>query len=105
MNFAEKHFWDAIAIPPTKWQQHPFGDLGNGFWAVGVIGKSVVWYNDIEDGFNISAYETFGIIPESEYWCNQDDLEWPIRHLLREVLTGEATAGKFGPPIEGEYQP
>jgi hypothetical protein len=46
--------WESIRIDVTKWQLHPWGDEGNGFWVVGLIGSNVLWYNDIEDGFNWS---------------------------------------------------
>ena len=44
------------AIPPQKWSQSPYGDEGGGFWAVAVFGSKVLWYNDIEDGFNVSHF-------------------------------------------------
>ena len=72
-----------IAIAPAKWQLSPWGDEGGGFWAVAVMNDRVVWYNDIEDGFNVSRFEHHGTIPPTEYWCNQDSL----RHALHR-LTG-----------------
>ena len=57
---------------PKKWQQHPYGDQGGGFWAVAILGRTVIWYNDIEEGFNVSAYSQYGEI--GVYWCNQDSL-------------------------------
>jgi hypothetical protein len=103
MNPVERRFWDAISINPEKWEQVPYGVQGGGFWAVAILGKTVVWYNDIEDGFNYSSYERFGTIPTEEYWCNQDELEWPVRRLMRYVDTGQAASGRFGPPAPGEY--
>lgn len=103
MNPLERRFWDAVAISPQKWQQKPYGDHGNGFWAVAIIGRIVVWYNDIEDGFNRSHYADYGVIPENEYWCNQDDLELQVKQLMDTVATGNDSAGKFGPPQPGEY--
>jgi hypothetical protein len=105
MNPLERRFWDAIAIAPQKWEQTPYGNDGGGFWAVAILGTTVIWYNDIEDGFNRSTYQSFGTIPDNEYWCNQDDLEWPIRDLMRLVSTGEPPSGRFGPPIPGEFRP
>ncbi len=64
--------WEAIRIPPTKWSCSPMGDLGGGFWVVGVHERTVLWYNDIEDGFNQSPFVQEGVI--SEYRCNQADL-------------------------------
>ena len=60
MEHPTRRLWNAIRIEPQKWKLHPWGDMGGGFWAVGVIGRHVVWFNDIEDGFNISPYEVAG---------------------------------------------
>jgi hypothetical protein len=103
MNPLERRFWDAIAIQSEKWQQSPYGTMGNGFWAVAIIGKIVVWFNDIEDGFNRSTYSQYGTIPEDEYWCNQDDLELQVKQIMDIVATGRDSAGRFGPPKPGEY--
>jgi hypothetical protein len=71
------------AITPEKWSQSPWGNLGGGFWAVAVCGERVLWYNDIEDGFNVSRFDQRGIIPDDEYWCNQDPLKWALPRLVR----------------------
>lgn len=65
-------FWERIRIRPAKWALPPWGDQGNGFWVVAVVGEECVWYNDIEDGFNVSRYEAVGRI--ADYWCNQSEL-------------------------------
>ncbi|MCK5941671.1 MAG: hypothetical protein KAI24_06865, partial [Planctomycetes bacterium] len=67
---------------PTKWQLHPWGDLGGGFWVVGVLGSHVVWFNDIEEGFNHSVFVREGEIPGDQYWCNQDELHQCLARLL-----------------------
>ena len=41
------------------WASHPYGDLGGGFWVVALLGETVVWFNDIEDGFNRSHFCRF----------------------------------------------
>jgi hypothetical protein len=87
--------WDLMRIPPAKWALSPWGDLGGGFWVVGIIAMRVVWFNDIEDGFNVSRYTTPGLI--DEYWCNQSELQHTIHSLLRQIETG-VTFGKSGPP-------
>ncbi len=61
--------WEDMRIDPEKWQCPPWGNEGGGFWAVAVKGGEVVWYNDIEDGFNVSPFGTRGII--DEYRCEQ----------------------------------
>ena len=86
MSEAELRLWEAVRIQPQKWQQHPYGDQGGGFWAVGLIGATVIWYNDIEDGFNRSRFSTFGTI--DDYWRNQDELETTIDYLLNVLSRG-----------------
>lgn len=71
--------WRRISIEPEKWRCSPYGDRGGGFWVVAVEGASVVWFNDIEGGFNISRFSSRGTI--DEYWCNQDDFGVVLRNL------------------------
>lgn len=78
----QRRLWDSICITPKKWRLSPWGDAGGGFWAVAIAGKKVIWYNDIEDGFNCSPYSEAGVI--DEYWCNQDELQWTVGRLLAE---------------------
>ena len=99
MTIQQRNFWESIKIDPEKWQQHPYGDQGGGFWAVGVLGRTVIWYNDIEDGFNRSRYTKYGEI--EAYWCNQDELEWVIKNLMHEVEDGEPS----GPYSNLQQQP
>lgn len=101
MSVGQRRLWEVIRISPQKWKLEPWGNQGNGFWVVGIIGNAVLWYNDIEDGFNRSKFSEFGTI--GEYWCNQDELEWAIQFVLNEIRTGEPPAPGFGPPIPGEY--
>jgi hypothetical protein len=88
----ERALFARTAIAPAKWQLSPWGDLGGGFWVVAVMDDRVLWYNDIEDGFNVSRFTAAGTIPSAEYWCNQDELRWAIAAL------GGKPQGKFGPP-------
>ena len=78
--------WNAIRIVPQKWTQSPYGFDGGGFWVVGLIGQTVLWYNDIEEGFNRSQYSTLGTI--DDYWCNQDELEVTIDFLMTALEKG-----------------
>ena len=72
-------FFAQVRITPVKWRQSPWGV--EGFWAVAVNGDQVLWYNDIEDGFNVSRFVIRGEIPDDEYWCNQDSLKWALPRL------------------------
>ena len=96
MSIPQRRLWDAIRVDPEKWQQDPYGDQGGGFWAVAILGNVVVWYNDIEGGFNRSRYTRYGEI--GQYYCNQDQLEWTIQHLLNEINSGEPSGLFAGPP-------
>lgn len=95
MSFAERRLWGLVRIEPEKWSLSPWGDQGGGFWAVGLLGKHVIWYNDIEDGFNVSRCAERGVI--GEYWCNQGSLQPVLWDLLRQIEMGEVP-GAFGPP-------
>jgi hypothetical protein len=85
MEQAHRRLWDAIQIRPERWLQHPYGDAGGGFWAVGLIGRTVIWYNDLEDGFNRSLYSSYGLI--DDYWRNDDELDVAIQYLAN-ALSG-----------------
>lgn len=88
MTDKEKRYWEAVKIPPEKWEEETYGAQGGGFWAVGLLGKSVLWYNDIEDGFNVSSFSKYGRI--DEYWANQDDLLPLIRRFAFYLEQGKA---------------
>jgi hypothetical protein len=90
MSEASRRLWDAVRIPPEKWKQHPYGDTGNGFWVVGLVGRTAIWFNDIEDGFNRSVYSTYGVI--EDYWCNQDELNVTIDYLANALAGGRDLA-------------
>ena len=90
MTEANRRLWDAVRIPPEKWQQHPYGDAGRGFWVVALVGRTVIWYNDIEEGFNRSAYSEYGTI--DDYWCNQDELDIAIEYLASALRAGRDLA-------------
>lgn len=86
MTEAQQRLWSAIRIDPEKWQQHPYGDGGGGFWTVALIGRTAIWYNDLENGFNRSAYTTYGVI--DDYWCNDDELDVTMQYLLNALTLG-----------------
>ena len=61
------NFWALIKIQPQKWQESEYGNEGGGFWVVAIFGNTVIYFNDIEEGFNLLSYSTYGQI--SEYCC------------------------------------
>jgi len=100
MSPPQSRLWSVIKVMPEKWRQSPYGDTGGGFWVVAVLGELVLWYNDIEEGFNISRHKNFNEI--KDYWCNQDELEWAVQALLNLIQDGYAPP-TCSPPIVGEY--
>ena len=96
LNGELSNFWELIRINPSKWQEPTYGTEGNGFWVVAICGKHIIWYNDIEEGFNISTYSIYGEI--NEYRCNQDELSWTVERLFSLVKFGGELTGNAGPP-------
>jgi hypothetical protein len=86
---AVKDAWERIRIEPEKWQCSPWGDEGGGFWVVALRPDEVVWYNDIEDGFNTSPFTTRGVI--AEYRCNQTEFG-QLLATLPEAIAAEGFA-------------
>lgn len=78
-------FWNLIKIKPSKWHEAEYGDEGGGFWVVAVFENTVIFYNDIEDGFNISSYAAYGQI--SEYASEQAELDWIVLGLYNRIKT------------------
>ena len=77
------NFWQLIKIEPEKWQEVEYGNEGGGFWVVAICGRNIIWYNDIENGFNISTYSNYGKI--DEYICNKDQINWTIMELFSKI--------------------
>lgn len=100
----QQRFFDVIRIDPERWAQAPYGDDTGGFWVVGLLGRTVIWYNEIENGFNRSRYSTYGTI--DEYWCNTDRLEEALQRLMDALnpdLAG-SSSGRASPPKPGPYR-
>jgi hypothetical protein len=102
MSVRQAKLWHIIQIQPNKWAPESRSTSGASFWAVGLIGRTVIWFNDIEDGFNRSSYDQYGII--KEYWCNQDELEHAIQKLLDAIDTGYEVGGFCGAPKPGTFE-
>jgi hypothetical protein len=86
--------WERMQVEPQKWRCSPWGDAGGGFWVVAELPGQVVWFNDIEGGFNVSPFTTRGVI--DEYWCNQNDFHEFLQSLpearVAEEFVDEAPA-------------
>lgn len=102
MNPQQASLWKVVHVSPHKWEEKSFGKPGDGFWVVAIIGATVIWYNDIEDGFSRSRYTSFGTI--DEYWCNQDELELTLQYVLNLIETGQETRPRRSPPIPSVFE-
>lgn len=91
------NFWNLINISPEKWNESDFGNEGNGFWVVAICGRKIIWYNDIEEGFNISNYTKYGNI--NEYYSNQDELNIAILRLFELISFGGDITGQSSSPM------
>ncbi|MFP9112868.1 hypothetical protein ACLI1A_02930 [Flavobacterium sp. RHBU_3] len=87
MSITELALWHYIKITPEKWQETEYGNEGSGFWVVGIFGRQVLWYNDIEEGFNVSSYSKYGEI--GTYACEQDELNTVVYRLYEDIKTGK----------------
>ena len=95
MSLPVKRVWEVIKIYPEKWHHASFRNEAE-FWVVAIFGNTVIWYNDIEEGFNRSRYIKYGEI--QEYWCNQDNLEWTLEHVSDEIKDGHNSGAYASPP-------
>ncbi len=80
------NLWELIVVYPAHWQHRTSPVLASKFWVVAIFGEYVIWYNDIEEGFNISRYNEHGTI--GEYWANQDDLDECVRRVHGMIYWG-----------------
>lgn len=92
--------WERVRIEPEKWRCSPWGDRGGGFWAVAEIAGEVVWYNDVEEGFNTSPFTVRGVI--AEYRCSQSRFDEVLRALPEARTAEDFAAGRpsSGVPVE-----
>ena len=68
--------WKKVEIIPKLWK---IRDKSYFMWAVGIKEDRVIFYNEIEEGFNISIYHSKGII--NDCWCNQDTIRQTLHSL------------------------
>ncbi len=99
MDATELALWHYIKIDPEKWQETEYGNKGGGFWAVGIFGRQVLWYNDIEEGFNVSSYRNYGVI--GNYTCEQNELNTVLYRLHEDIKTGKNFYNLAPSGIEG----
>lgn len=52
----------------------------DGFWVVAVIGNRVLWYNHVEQGFNVSVFSSYGCI--EKYESRKDDFDTAFKKVM-----------------------
>lgn len=80
---AHLKFWEYIKMAPEKWAERTVGEQGGGFWVVAMIGKKVIYYNDIEEGYNLSPFTNYGEI--DDYYAGQSELHEMIESLHKDI--------------------
>ncbi len=74
------YFWNSIKIVPEK-RQVPSYSNEDYFWIVGKIKNYMIYYNDIEEGFNISLENNLSYIEVTS--AEQDELHFALIKLLK----------------------
>jgi hypothetical protein len=80
-------FWEFIKIDPERWHAQKYGSGSASFWAVGLFGQRVIWYNEIESqsvtGFVLSNYHAYGQIGDRH--TPEDELRYLVEQLIRHI--------------------
>ena len=80
-------FWELIKIDPERWHAQKYGSGSHSFWAVGLFGQRVIWYNEIESrcvtGFVLSDYHAYGQIGDQR--THETELRYHVEQLIRHI--------------------
>jgi hypothetical protein len=79
-----------VAVEPYRAPLTRYGTI-NTVVVVARNGNEVIYYEDEEEGFNVSPISPDGTI--LEHWCNQDELKFALNYWIE----GRIPSGKFGP--------
>jgi hypothetical protein len=82
--------WNRYTVEPFLAPIVRYGEMES-LVVVARRGNDVIYWEDIEDGFNVSPIAGDGRI--LEHWCNHDEL----KHALNAWIEGRRVPGKFGP--------
>ncbi len=83
----EKAFWQFIRIKPEKWVDKSYTHEVVEFFVVGIFGHRVVYYNDIEEGFNVCEFEKYGKFNGGG--ANQNHFHEYISHRFTFISSGK----------------
>lgn len=74
-------FWNQIKISPEIWKCTDV--IEDNFWVVALHLNDVIWYNDIEEGFNVSRFKIKGQI--LEYTASKHELSFAVKALKNRI--------------------
>lgn len=74
------YFWNSIKIVPEKRKVPSYCD-NDYFWIVGKTQKHIIYYNDIEEGFNTSFDNNLSYIEVTS--SEQDELHFALIKFLK----------------------
>ena len=55
-------------------------EIDEGFWVVAVKGNRALWYNHVEQGFNVSPFSSYGCI--DKYESRKDDFDTAFKKVM-----------------------
>lgn len=100
MSHEQRRFWEMIKLLPEEWELKNYGAC----WVVGLIGRTVIYYNHFEHGFNCSTWLQQGVI--EQYQSMQWELEDAIQQQLDIFKAGHPVGPwEDHPPRAGVFQP
>jgi hypothetical protein len=80
MNHKQRRVWEIVKTLPEKWH-HAREDIILGYkrgsYVVAIVGRMVVWYDEIEAGFRLSLWTKYGIV-DGDYWSAEASLEYHL---------------------------
>ena len=74
-------FWSQVKISPEIWRSTDF--IEDDFWVVALHENYLIWYNDIEEGFDISRFKIKGEI--LEYGASHNELNFAVIELKKRI--------------------
>ncbi len=75
----QRSLWESCRVPPRRVPILRYGSHEQVFVVAIRSGEAIYW-EDVEEGFNISPLGSTGEI--LEHWCNQDELRWALNRWL-----------------------
>ncbi|HIP80650.1 MAG TPA: hypothetical protein EYH07_19595 [Kiloniellaceae bacterium] len=79
-----ERMWEVVKIEPERWTAPGYGSGTPTFWAIGLFGKRVIWYDAFEREFTVSDFKTYGEIGDEHYPCHRE-LRLILEYLIHRI--------------------